>query len=51
MSKLRKQFSEKEWKDCCLGMCSSCAISNAYIEKYGKKLAEKKIKKHKEKSC
>jgi len=47
MSKLRKIFSENEWKDCCGGFCKDCKIANAYREKYGKKAGEKKFNKDK----
>jgi hypothetical protein len=37
MSKLRKDFSEKEWKECCGNFCKDCKIAVAFREKYGKK--------------
>jgi len=50
MSKLRKDFSEREWKECCGGFCKDCKITNAYQKKYGKKEGEKKFNKDKKKS-
>ena len=49
MSKLKKQLTEKEWKDCCGGFCKDCKIAEAYREKYGKKEGEKKFIKDKKK--
>lgn len=43
MSKLKKDFSEKEWKDCCGGFCKDCKTAKAYRNKYGKKDGEKKF--------
>ncbi|HEX7357723.1 MAG TPA: hypothetical protein VF270_08465 [Ignavibacteriaceae bacterium] len=45
MSKLRKNFSEKEWKKCCGSFCKDCDIANAYRDNYGKKEGEKKFNK------
>lgn len=49
MSKLGKDFTEKEWKECCGSFCKDCKISNAYREKYGKREGEKKFNKDKKK--
>ena len=49
MSKLRKDFSEKEWKECCGNFCKDCKIAVAFREKYGKKEGEKKFNKKKKK--
>jgi len=49
MSKLRKEFSDKDWKECCGSFCNDCKIANAYREKYGKKEGEKKFNKDKKK--
>ena len=49
MTRLRKEFSEKEWKKCCGSFCKDCSIANAYREKYGKKEGEKKLIKDKKK--
>lgn len=49
MSKLRKEFSEAAWKDCCGKFCDDCKIAESYKDKYGKKEAQKKLKKDKKK--
>lgn len=49
MSKLRKKFKEKEWQDCCGKLCVDCKIAKAYKKHFGKKDAEKKIKKDRNK--
>jgi hypothetical protein len=36
MSKLRKLFSKKEWKECCGSFCKTCEIACTYKDKYGK---------------
>lgn len=36
MTKLKNEFSRKEWKDCCGRGCKKCAIVQAYIGKYGR---------------
>lgn len=41
MSRLRKEFTEKEWKKCCGSFCKDCDVANAYRKKYGKKEGEK----------
>ncbi|HUK77582.1 MAG TPA: hypothetical protein VL117_08285 [Thermoleophilia bacterium] len=43
MTKLRDEFSKKEWKHCCGKGCKKCALHNAYLEAYGKKEGEKKF--------
>lgn len=35
MTKLKGEFSRKEWKDCCGKGCKKCAIAQTYIGKYG----------------
>ena len=49
MGKLRKVFTEKDWKDCCGSFCKDCKIAHAYRNKYGKKDGEKKLNKDKNK--
>ena len=49
MSKLRKDFTEKEWNECCGSFCKDCRIANAYRNKYGKKERKKKFNKDKKK--
>ncbi len=49
MTKLRKTFSKKQWKNCCTGFCDSCEIASAYKKEYGKKQGLKRLKKDKEK--
>ena len=49
MSKLRKDYTDKEWKECCGGFCKDCNIAKAYRKKYGKKEGEKKFNKDKKK--
>ena len=49
MSKLRKDFTEKEWTECCGGFCKDCKIANDYRKKYGKKEGEKKFNKDRKK--
>jgi hypothetical protein len=49
MSKIRKNFTEKEWKDCCGSYCKDCKIAVAYKDKYGKKEGEKKLNKDRKK--
>jgi hypothetical protein len=49
MSKLRNNFNEKDWKDCCGSFCKDCKIANAYRKKLGKKEGEKKFNKDKKK--
>ncbi len=49
MSKLRKEFSIKEWEECCTKLCKDCKIAMAYQNKFDKKVAAKKIKKDRKK--
>ena len=35
MTKLKNEFSRKEWKDCCGKGCKKCEIAQAYIAEYG----------------
>jgi hypothetical protein len=39
VTKLKDEFSRKEWKDCCGKGCKKCEIAQAYIEKYGDRKA------------
>lgn len=36
MTKLKNEFSRKEWKDCCGKGCKKCDIAQAYIGEYGR---------------
>ena len=36
MSKLKKQFTRKQWDGCCGKGCKKCEIAQAYIHAYGK---------------
>ncbi len=51
MSKLYKEFSGKEWNDCCGKFCSGCEIAAAFKKKYGKKKGERKLRKTRKKIC
>ena len=35
MTKLKNEFSRKEFKDCCGGGCKKCKLAQAYIAEYG----------------
>ncbi len=35
MTKLKNEFSRKEWKDCCGKGCKKCEIVQAYVAEYG----------------
>lgn len=39
MTKLRNEFSRKEWKDCCGKGCKKCEIAQTYIKEYGDRKA------------
>jgi hypothetical protein len=43
VTKLKNEFSRKEWKGCCGGGCKKCEIAQAYIAEYG----ERKLGLHK----
>lgn len=45
MSKLKKNYTAKEWNKCCGSFCKDCNIANTYREKFGKKEGEKKFNK------
>lgn len=45
MSKLKEEFSKKEWKYCCGSFCKDCKIANSYRKKFDKKEGEKKFNK------
>jgi hypothetical protein len=36
VTKLKSEFSRREWKDCCGHGCKKCRIAQAYIGKYGR---------------
>jgi hypothetical protein len=36
VTKLKNEFSRKEWKDCCGKGCKKCEIVQAYVGKYGR---------------
>ena len=35
MTKLKDEFTRKEFKDCCGGGCKKCKLAQAYIAEYG----------------
>ena len=39
MTKLKHEFSRKEWKGCCGKGCKKCEIAQAYIAEYGSRKA------------
>ena len=49
MSKLRKEFTDKEWSECCVCFYKDCKIANDYRKKYGKKEGENKFNKDRKK--
>lgn len=36
MTKLKGEFSRKEWKGCCGKGCKKCEIAQVYIGRYGR---------------
>ncbi len=44
MTKLKNDYSRKEWKDCCGKGCKKCEIAQAYIGKYGRSDGLDKLK-------
>jgi hypothetical protein len=36
VTKLKNEFSRKEWKDCCGKGCKKCEIAQTYIGEYGR---------------
>jgi len=36
LTKLKDEFTRKEWKACCGKGCKKCEIAQAYIGKYGR---------------
>jgi hypothetical protein len=44
MTKFRKKFSKRAWRDCCGKICDDCKIADAYIKEYGKNNGKKKLK-------
>ena len=36
MTKLKDEFTRKEWKGCCGKGCKKCEIAQAYVAKYGR---------------
>jgi hypothetical protein len=45
MTKLRDDFTKKDWKNCCGKGCKKCTVHSAYLDAYGKKEGEKKFAK------
>ena len=43
MPKLRKQFTHKQWQDCCGKGCKKCEIAQTYIGVYGKNSGLEKL--------
>ena len=43
MTKLKHEFSRKEWKDCCGKGCKKCEIAQTYIGVYGKSKGLEKL--------
>ena len=35
MTKLKDEFTRKEFKDCCGGGCKKCELAQAYIAEFG----------------
>jgi hypothetical protein len=35
VTKLKHEFTRKEFKDCCGGGCKKCQLAQAYIAEYG----------------
>jgi hypothetical protein len=44
MTKIRKRFKKRDWKDCCGKLCDDCKIAKAYIKDFGKNDCRKKFK-------
>jgi hypothetical protein len=36
VTKLKNDFSRKQWKDCCGKGCKKCEIAQAYVGRYGR---------------
>jgi hypothetical protein len=49
MSKLKKEFSTADWKDCCAEYCNDCKIAKAYKKKFGKKEGKHMLRKDRKK--
>ena len=45
MTRLKNEFSKKEWKRCCGKGCKKCEIHSAYLAEFGKKDGEKRFAK------
>ena len=43
MTKLKNEFSRKEWKGCCGKGCKKCEIAQTYIGVYGKNKGLRKL--------
>jgi hypothetical protein len=43
VTKLKDEFSRKEWKDCCGKGCRKCEIAQAYTGKYGREEGLEKL--------
>jgi len=43
VTKLRSEFSRKEWKDCCGKGCKKCEIAQTYVGEYGRKEGLEKL--------
>ena len=43
MTKLKNEFTPKEWKGCCGKGCKKCEIAQAYIGKYGRSKGLEKL--------
>ncbi|HET6475161.1 MAG TPA: hypothetical protein VFH93_03665 [Thermoleophilia bacterium] len=43
MTKLKKKFGRKQWKDCCGKGCKKCEIAQTYTAEYGRKEGLEKL--------
>jgi hypothetical protein len=43
VTRLRDEFSRKQWKDCCGKGCKKCEIAQTYIGEYGRAEGLKKL--------
>ena len=43
MTKLKKEFGRKQWKDCCGKGCKKCEIAQTYTAEYGRKEGLEKL--------
>jgi hypothetical protein len=44
VTKLKGEFSRKDWKDCCGKGCKKCAIAQAYTGEYGRQDGLEKLR-------